>query len=249
MNVPITNRQSYVLDKLVKDVKIRDFIEIGCGEGDNLKVLHKIGFKGLGIDLSEDALKLARAKNLENIDIIKGNFLNLQLKKKIGLIIFLFVLEHIKDDAKALRKINSLIMGGGYLILSAPAHSNLYSIQDKLAGHYRRYDMQEIRSKLNVAGFEVDKIISIGFPISNFYTHIYNVCMSFKVKDCKFMQKNTRYMGVNTYKDHFPISFRLLSRIAFPVLGLLLRLDKLFWDTDLGTHYIILAKKVNDIPD
>jgi SAM-dependent methyltransferase len=64
------------------------------------------------------------------------------------------VLEHIEDDAAALGDLASMLRPGGRLILWVPAFEGLYSDFDRRVGHYRRYRLPELRSKLSAAGLE-----------------------------------------------------------------------------------------------
>jgi len=247
MNVPIVNRQADLLKKLIKDAGTHtEFIEIGCGEGHNLHVLSRMGLEGTGIDFSDEAIRLAKKRKMKNVSLVRSNLYDVKIKNK-DLVLLLFVLEHIEDDKRALEKINSVLKLGGHLIISVPAHSKSYSFQDRLAGHYRRYDKKGIVRKLNNAGFRVRKHLSFGFPVSNIYAFIYNSALLFYKHNNVVVTENTKITGIMSKKSHFPYSFKAPSKIAFPILSFLIKLDFLFLDTDLGTHYIILARKARNI--
>lgn len=66
------------------------------------------------------------------------------------------VLEHIRDDVVFLKSIRELLMPQGRLYLTVPAFRFLWSEEDDLAGHYRRYSMSQLRKTLAAAGFEVE---------------------------------------------------------------------------------------------
>lgn len=243
MNIPIVNRQMDLVKAMINKIDLRRyFIEIGCGEGHNLEILSEIGMKGIGFDFSDDAIDIAKQKKLKNIQVKKGDLFELNEKNK-DIVLLLFVLEHIKDDYLALAKINSFLKNGGYFILSLPAHSKAYSFQDKLAGHYRRYDRKDILQKLHNSGFEEQIFWSFGFPVSNMYTKMYNILLSFSKENSNNNKNGTRYVGIKSYKEHFPRTLSPISVILFPLLSMLIKIDFLFLNTNLGTHYIILAKK------
>jgi SAM-dependent methyltransferase len=63
------------------------------------------------------------------------------------------VLEHIEDDAAALRNMRQALPRGGRLILLVPAHQRLYGTLDAVVGHFRRYEKDELRHKVRAAGF------------------------------------------------------------------------------------------------
>jgi len=65
------------------------------------------------------------------------------------------VLEHVKDDVTFLRFIESLLIPGGRLYVTVPAYLFLWSHQDELAGHFRRYTLKTLSAALRRAGLKV----------------------------------------------------------------------------------------------
>lgn len=65
------------------------------------------------------------------------------------------VIEHIEDDVGFLRHLKDLLKPGGMLYLTVPAYNFLWSESDILAGHYRRYTLRALSTKLKTIGFEV----------------------------------------------------------------------------------------------
>lgn len=66
------------------------------------------------------------------------------------------VVEHIPDDAGFLAQIHRLLMPGGRVYLTVPAYDWLWSHEDVVAGHSRRYTIQTLRRRLESTGFTVD---------------------------------------------------------------------------------------------
>lgn len=66
------------------------------------------------------------------------------------------VLEHIQDDEATLTQFARVLPSGGRVVLIIPALKPLYGEIDKALHHYRRYDREEIVSKLERAGFRVE---------------------------------------------------------------------------------------------
>ena len=58
------------------------------------------------------------------------------------------VLEHIEDEARALRIVNQKLKPGGRIALSVPAYMWLWGQQDIVNHHYRRYTVREVKWKL-----------------------------------------------------------------------------------------------------
>lgn len=66
------------------------------------------------------------------------------------------VIEHIEDDLAFLKSIRSLIKKGGRLYVTVPSYPFLWSGEDVLAGHFRRYTLGGISNVLKSVGFEVE---------------------------------------------------------------------------------------------
>ncbi len=75
------------------------------------------------------------------------------------------VLEHIEDDAAALRDWAARLRPGGWLLLSVPAHQRRYGPADELVGHFRRYDPDAVAPLLARCGFTDVLVIQYGFPL------------------------------------------------------------------------------------
>lgn len=86
--------------------------------------------------------------------------------RNIDLIYSSNVLEHIEDDASALRELRQHLRPGGNLAIYVPAFMCLYSELDAAIGHFRRYRRNELEQKLKAAGYEIERANysdSIGF--------------------------------------------------------------------------------------
>jgi 2-polyprenyl-3-methyl-5-hydroxy-6-metoxy-1,4-benzoquinol methylase len=70
------------------------------------------------------------------------------------------VLEHIKDDVEAMRTMASVVRPGGRVINFVPAYRYLYGNSDRVIGHFRRYEREEMRAKMVAAGLVVEKVMT-----------------------------------------------------------------------------------------
>jgi SAM-dependent methyltransferase len=68
------------------------------------------------------------------------------------------VLEHIEDDAAAVRQFRAVLSVGGRLVILVPALMSLYGSIDEAIGHYRRYDPATLRRVIETNGFEVESL-------------------------------------------------------------------------------------------
>lgn len=85
----------------------------------------------------EDLKKLFNKKN--NVTICHDKIFDID--KKFDTILYLHVLEHIKEDRKELESAYEKLNKGGRLIIMVPKHQKLYSNFDKAIGHFRRYEL------------------------------------------------------------------------------------------------------------
>lgn len=136
-------------------------LEIGAGTGNISKYL--LSFSPLFLtDIDNKLVKYLSTQfnthkitnqQLDICDIKKFNHRN-YFKTVLGI----NVLEHIKDDILALQNIYKLLREDGRVLLLVPAKKQAFTRLDKELGHYRRYEKEELRDKLQQTGFEVEKM-------------------------------------------------------------------------------------------
>ena len=162
------NFRNYQLE-LIKNYIKGHVAEVGPGNGTNLSYYIKYPKK---IDLYEPTKKLYLnlKKNFQkNKKISTYNKKFTTHKKKYNSILYLDVLEHIKDDKNEILNAFKSIKKNGYLIINVPAYSHLYSKFDEDVGHHKRYEKEDIRvilknlkfKKLNLKYYD-----SIGYILS-----------------------------------------------------------------------------------
>lgn len=131
-------------------------LEVGCGIGNFTRSLSKFGQvyaidKNIGYINTKH--KFSKTAIIGYGDIEKGKYF---FERKIfDCIVCLNVLEHIKDDNRALRNMYNLLGKEGVLVLLVPTQMFLYSEIDKKLGHYRRYEKQDLLEKLSEIGLTV----------------------------------------------------------------------------------------------
>ena len=72
-------------------------------------------------------------------------------------VVILNVVEHLKEDREALRRIHARLKPEGHLVLLVPAMQFLYGSMDRSFGHYRRYTKKTISEVIQQAGFRLMK--------------------------------------------------------------------------------------------
>jgi SAM-dependent methyltransferase len=87
---------------------------------------------------------------------VQGSIADIPVAGDFDLICAFDVLEHLRDGAQALRQLRQRLRPGGRLLLTVPAHMQLWSYSDQAAEHCRRYAPGVLHSTLVDAGFTVD---------------------------------------------------------------------------------------------
>jgi SAM-dependent methyltransferase len=84
--------------------------------------------------------------------------------ERIDTIVCMNVLEHIEDDGATLTDFARVLQPGGHLVLLVPAMKALYGTLDEHLNHFRRYDLEELRSAVTAAGFEIETLRFLNRP-------------------------------------------------------------------------------------
>lgn len=142
-----------------------DILEVGCGIGNFTSGLVEHG-KVWAIDINKNYVaqtkqRMGTKAQVGLGDIEKGRYFF--TGEKFDSIVCLNVLEHIKDDSKALNNFFKLLKKGGKLILLVPAHQFLYGEIDRSIDHFRRYNKSQICERLKEIGFKIIKSRRLNF--------------------------------------------------------------------------------------
>lgn len=110
------------LEEGYKDPKEVDVLDVGCGNGIISLNLGELGYNVHGIELSEDALEIAKGQNkFSNVIFEKADAETLKLKgKRYDVVICSEVLEHLHHPENLLKELRFLIKDDGVLIVTVP---------------------------------------------------------------------------------------------------------------------------------
>lgn len=82
-----------------------------------------------------------------------------EFRERFDTVVCLNVLEHVEDDRTGLANIHDALAPGGRALILVPEGMSIYGTLDKVLGHCRRYSESELRSKIEAAGFRVERIL------------------------------------------------------------------------------------------
>jgi len=143
-------------------------VDLGSGTGATTLWLQKFG-PIKAVDESPLALSYCRRRGLK--DLTRSDLERIKLPSgSFNAAFALDILEHIRDDRKALREIHRILKPGGKLLITAPAYQWLFSEHDEVCHHYRRYTLSGMTTKVEQAGFKVLRksycIMFLFFPLA-----------------------------------------------------------------------------------
>ncbi len=126
-------------------------LDIGGGNGYTTSRMQQAGFRTALLEPSYEACLHARQRGIPRCFCGELDDFN----EPILQCMMLDVLEHIKDDSGFLCSLHTHMSTGGVLLLAVPAFSILWSSEDEMAGHFRRYQSEKFCSLLETHGFKV----------------------------------------------------------------------------------------------
>jgi SAM-dependent methyltransferase len=138
--------------------------DIGCGTGANLKMLGQYG-SVIGVDTFPKAVWYCRQRGFPNC--LLGSLPQLPFPDGMfGLVCALDVIEHIDDDAAAVRELLRICRPGGALLITVPAYEWLWSEHDDANLHKRRYTRPQLRRLFDDLDVDVVKLTHFNFLLS-----------------------------------------------------------------------------------
>jgi SAM-dependent methyltransferase len=118
--------------------------------------LEKAGVETYGVDVDFDSLIYCRERGFNFCCLIGDNPLPFP-DNSFELVTMFDAIEHIEGDHKAMQEVAWILKLGGIIIISVPAYQFLYSKNDAIAQHYRRYHRTSINKLFGSAGLTVQR--------------------------------------------------------------------------------------------
>ena len=207
---------SIVKESLKNTVSPKNVIDFGAGIGTLSMIFREFSINTQCIEIDEVNKDYLIKRNFSVFDSLS------QLKDSADLIFSSNVLEHIEDDLSILKELKKKLSPEGIIFLYLPAKMILWSKMDDVVGHYRRYEINDLKKKCEIAGLKIQSLHyadSIGF------------FASFAIKLFGY-NKNSGIGSLSSLKFYdkwiFPLS-KFLDSIGFKYL--------------LGKNLILIASK------
>jgi len=124
-------------------------LDYGCAGGFDLAFLDEFGVAE-GADVTDE---FAADAGAHPVHVVPRDLP--RLHGRFDIVTCLDVLEHLDDDVGGLRTIASLLAPGGQVVVTVPAYAWLWSGEDEISAHRRRYTRGALVGACRAAGFEV----------------------------------------------------------------------------------------------
>lgn len=130
-------------------------LDVGCGLGDVLAGLPS-GYEQYGIDYAASNVKVATRRLGGQAQIQHAGIYEMPYESNsMDVCLCLEVLEHIEDDAQAVREISRVLKPGGILIAAVP-YTYYWPEYLKLMGHFRHYTRESFSALMNKNGLTTE---------------------------------------------------------------------------------------------
>lgn len=224
------------------DVSCDSFLEVGAG---NLNFArHMLNYYDHGLvnefstQVTQDYAKLSSDEK-SRLVLNTNDFLALNDAGTFDTIFCLEVLEHVDDDVGFFSKLVTHMHENSFLVLSVPAKMKYWSHDDEAVGHFRRYNLLDLKNLVDANNLTLLHWASYGFPFTLLLrqARLVNWKFAYQERDKKTKVDRTKDSG----KGHIPDYAKRLSSSS--LFSKLYQITKPFDHLDIADGYIIVAKK------
>lgn len=140
-------------------------VELGCGAGLGIQFYLDRAATVYAVDHDPELLRRVRERYPDRkiktiVEDLSADWSGLS-NVRADCVIMMDVVEHFRDDLTFMRRAASLLAPDGRLIVKVPAQSKLYSNSDRASGHYRRYDLRDLRGLAEKLGLHISFVKNI----------------------------------------------------------------------------------------
>ena len=144
---------------------VTSVLEVGAGEGAvGARLASRYDYTAVEPDPQAFERAAARLHAVGRGTIVLGDVSALPPDATYDLLCSFEVLEHLEDDISALTEWRRRVREGGWILVSAPAHRHRFGPHDRIVGHHRRYDPEDMAEALEAGGFVDPVVLTSGFP-------------------------------------------------------------------------------------
>jgi 2-polyprenyl-3-methyl-5-hydroxy-6-metoxy-1,4-benzoquinol methylase len=218
-------RQEIVISLIKKYLsnKAVNILDYGCGSGYISEAVINLNQSLVvtSADHNEQALSHCRERSLPHV-------VDLRVEKLIpgsyDLILCLDVIEHIENDVEFMDNLRALLRPDGIMLVTVPAYEFLWSGEDYVSNHVRRYTLEGFKKKIKKTNLNIEKISYFNFLL--FVPIVIHLILSRLLNPKSMYRTNVRPYGdflnkllTNIFRSekiflpflNFPFGFSLLA--------------------------------------
>ncbi|HTA77717.1 MAG TPA: methyltransferase domain-containing protein [bacterium] len=141
--------------------KSKSFLEAGCGTGFVLQAIEREhpDWDLYGGEMFVEGLNQA-SKRLKKTGLLHMDIRSIPFKDQFDVVGAFDVLEHVPEDEQAIAQTYNAAVRGGGVLITVPQHAFLWSHEDVVSHHMRRYNRQDLCRKIEAAGFKILTVTS-----------------------------------------------------------------------------------------
>ena len=208
-------------------------LDAAVGLGQLALRLQERGLRPVGIDASFEAV--LHVRRTTSIPVVLGDLTRLPFRDgAFDGVTTGETLEHLDDDAGAVREIGRILKRGGACIATVPALRILWTASDDYYEHRRRYTRGELSRLFRNAGLSIERADYWGFPVVLAYDTLFLLPMN-KRRTRRNVQADGALQSVaRAGRSRALVS---LVRAAFAI-------DRLFQFIPFGPGLLLVARKL-----
>lgn len=201
-------------------------LDVGSSTGGTIRFLRKYGYKNvIGVDASYVAIDYAFKKG---IDIRFGDILNLPFPQNTFDFIFACdIIEHVNDDMTATLEIHRVLKNNGYALFTVPAFAMLWSNQDEISGHKRRYTIKQFVNIFDRTSFKLKNVFYFNFIL---------------FLPILFLRKITIFIGASIKNENTLFQNGLVNKVLYQIFKFDIKLSKVI-RSPFGVSIAAIVKK------
>lgn len=229
-----TRALTAVLEQVIGPRRDLLIVDVGCGAGNMYHHLSRYG-DVIGIENHPNPVRVGRARGY---DIRQADGRHMPFPADtFDLVTALDVIEHNEDDVGMLVEMERVLKPGGHVLISVPAFQWLWSHNDDLNAHVRRYTAAQLKSKLREAGLTPLRATytnALIFPLA--------AAMILMSKGRKQPELKSHYFDEDAHQVDMPPTHPVVNTVL-TTIGTIEQAILKRVDLPVGTGLIIIARK------
>jgi SAM-dependent methyltransferase len=229
--------REYAVRRLLCGRRPGRFLEIGYGGGQMLVTLARLGFTGVGYEISPDAqaaaASLLASRAITAVDLVD----RLPEAERFDWVFLFEVLGYLEHPLEEMRRYRSLLSPGGQIIFSFVRQGAGYS--PEVLRNMRTFSATDVDELLVAASLRARVKWNYGFPLANLMRPAMNTLHRARLRREPETGDGSQLTGLYHTAPAMLLVGALLNDITVRPWA---ALQMLFKNTDLGNGYLVAAE-------